>query len=82
MCVCVYGLSKVAREERWLKGMVERRKERKESGERSWSRDKCCVYMCVTAKESQRKRGLRGCLARQFFFTYLFYEIINIYRYN
>ena len=33
-CVRVYGLSKVAREERWLKGLVERRRERKAA--RKW----------------------------------------------
>lgn len=35
VCVVrVYGLSKVAREERWLKGLVERRRERKAA--RKW----------------------------------------------
>lgn len=72
VCVRVYGLSKVAREGRWLKGLVERgraqgREKRQESRERSWSRDKSCV--CDGRKESQRKRrGFRGASSETIFF--------------
>lgn len=52
-----------------LKGLVERRRaqgreKREESGERSWSRDKSCVYVLRNGgKESQR----------EFFFTFIYF---------